>query len=90
VRSLTAVNGWKEHKAAGVDVPDVMEQIYTAGCGAEAEGDRFPCGKLGPHLLTGPIAVASAEVGDILQVRQSTAGVVGGVRGAQTPTGSWR
>ena len=71
VRSLTAVNGWREHKAAGVDVPEVMEEIYTAGCGAEVEGDRFPCGKIGPHLLTGPIAIAGAEVGDILQVRPS-------------------
>jgi acetamidase/formamidase len=62
------VNGFREHKAAGVDVPAAMEAIFTAGCGVEAPGDRVPCGKIGPHLLTGPVAVAGAEVGDVLQV----------------------
>ena len=45
-----------------------MKEIYRAGCRDEKPGDKFPCGRIGPHLLTGPVAVEGAEPGDVLQV----------------------
>mmetsp|Transcript_40675 Transcript_40675/g.77655 ORF Transcript_40675/g.77655 Transcript_40675/m.77655 type:complete len:389 (+) Transcript_40675:156-1322(+) len=64
----TAVNWWQRHEERGFAVPEAMKEIHAAGCERENVGDRFPCGKLGPHLMTGPIYVEGAEPGDVLQV----------------------
>mmetsp|Transcript_34634 Transcript_34634/g.98142 ORF Transcript_34634/g.98142 Transcript_34634/m.98142 type:complete len:236 (-) Transcript_34634:1459-2166(-) len=68
VQSYTAVNFWWLHEEAGYVVPDAMKAIHEAGCLEESPGDRFPCGRIGPHLLSGPIHVVGAEPGDVLQV----------------------
>jgi acetamidase/formamidase len=49
-----------------------MRDIHAAHCGSEAPGDRFRCGKPGPHLLTGPVYVEEAEPGDVLMVEVLT------------------
>eukprot|EP00976_Prorocentrum_cordatum_P095134 1190064-Prorocentrum_minimum.AAC.3 len=67
-RCYTAVNWWEKHEVAGFEVPEPMKAIHAAGCVPPFEETRFPCGKLGPHLMTGPVYVEGAEVGDVLQV----------------------
>eukprot|EP00854_Cymbomonas_tetramitiformis_P013386 gene13386-15813_t len=65
---------------AGFTVPNSMKEIYDSGCDKHAstsgtDTHPFPCGKIGPHLLTGPIFVEGAEVGDVLQVEVLHVGV---------------
>ena len=43
---------------SGFQVPEALRRIHAAG---------LP--RLGPHILTGPVAVAGAEPGDMLEVR---------------------
>lgn len=46
---------------AFADIPQYVRDIY----------DRFPADQKGPggHILTGPVAIAGAETGDVLEVR---------------------
>jgi acetamidase/formamidase len=62
------VNFWEKHEAAGFEVPEPMKTVHAAGCVPPFEDPSpFPCGKLGPHLLTGPVFVEGAEVGEYLK-----------------------
>ena len=59
-------------------IPDELGAIWKRSCGAEdgtqprrAAANLPPlrhCGEAGPHLLTGPVRVRGAEVGDVLAV----------------------
>jgi len=58
------------HTSSGFALPPSMDQIFKAKCASHtaSKPTPFPCGAMGPHLLTGPIEVKGAKPGDALQV----------------------
>ena len=67
---------------AAADIPDYVRAIY----------DKVPAADRGPggHILTGPIAVAEAEPGDVLEVRiQKSTSTFPGPATAPAKTASW-
>uniref|UniRef100_A0A061RI18 Amidase n=1 Tax=Tetraselmis sp. GSL018 TaxID=582737 RepID=A0A061RI18_9CHLO len=68
LQAFTTANNWWVAEGAGYGVPEALKNIYSSACLGDSSGGKFPCGRIGPHLLTGPIFVDGAEVGDVLQV----------------------
>ena len=73
MRTVSGVPPGDVHVQSGYALPKVMKKIYDEKCrgwvSQQVSGPTpFQCGAMGPHLLTGPIAVKGAQIGDALAV----------------------